>query len=175
MPTYNIVPGSKRTRAMNAVAAGSTTQTTSIIDMQGFQSAELVLALNSLTTGQVKGTVQAQMGNAANGSDMANLGGAVLTISDTAPNKLEVMEVLKPTNLRYLQFVITRNAQAAGIDSAVVTQYHSRKPPESDDATTVDQSMVVIDPEYVNAVLTVSNNTYTGSTTQFVTTARTSS
>lgn len=175
MPTYNIVPGSKRTLALGAVGAGSTQQTTSIIDMQGFQSVVFETLLGSLTTGQTKGTLQVQAGNAANGSDMANLAGALLTVNDTAANKVEVMEVLKPTNLRYLQLVFTRNSQAAAINGIMATQYHSRKPPESDDATTVDQSMVVIDPEYANAALTVSTNTYPGSTTQFVTTARTSS
>ena len=175
MATYNIVPGSKRTVVSPAIAAGSSTYTSGIIDMQGFQSIVAELLLGTLTTGQTAGVFKVQMGNAANGSDMADLAGASITVADSDASKLEVMEVVKPTNLRYLQFVFTRNAQAAAVQALLATQYHSRKPPESDDASTVAQTVVVIDPEYSNTALTVTTSTYGGSSTKFVTTARTSS
>jgi len=174
MPTQNIVTGSKRTVVFTRQVAGSSTLTSVLIDMSGFESIVFESLVESLTTGQTKGTIAVYAGNAANGSDQAALAGASLTIGDTDNGKLEVIEVFRPTGFRYVELVITRNSQAAAISSVVCTQYHSRKPPESDD-TTVAQTYLVIDPEYANSALTVTTGTYGSSTIQVVTTNRNAS
>ena len=175
MATQNIVTGSKRIVLFTAQAAGSTTLTSGVIDMSGFESIVFETLIGSLTTGQTKGTISVNAGNASNGSDMAALAGASLTIGDTDNNKLEVIEVFRPTGFRYVELVIARNSQAAAIQSVVCTQHHSKKPPESDDASTVAQTYLVVDPEYSNTQLTVTTATYGGSTTQVVTTSRNAS
>jgi hypothetical protein len=171
----NVVLSSKRTRVSNAVAAGTAAVNCSILDMQGFESVVGVCSLNALTASQVT-SIKAQAGNAANGSDMADLAGAVTpAAADADGNKLLVLEVVKPTNFRYLRFVINRGTANAQIDGVVATQYFSHKPPESDDATTVSKTLLSIDPEYANAALTVTTTTYNTSTTAIASTARTSS
>jgi hypothetical protein len=175
MPSRNVVTGSKRTVLFTPQVAGSSTLTSGVLDMSGFETAVFSILIGSLTAGQTKGTIQVYAGNLANGSDAALLAGASITIQDADTGKLEVIEVFRPTGFRYLELVITRNTQAAAISSAVVTQYHSKKPPESDDATTVAQTYLVVDPEYSNSALTVTTSTYGNSATQVVTTNRNSS
>lgn len=171
----NTATSSKRTVVFPPQAAGSTVLTSGVLDMQGFNSVIFETLIGALTTGQVKGVISVNAGNLSNGSDMAPLGGATITINDTDTGKLEVIEIVKPTAFRYLQLVITRNAQAAAISSVVATAYGAHRGPTSDDPTTVAQTVVVIDPEYVNTALTPAALTYPTTTTTIVSTTRTSS
>lgn len=173
MAHNNVVPSSKRTVLYTPQAAASSTLTGAVIDMQGFENIVFETLVGAVTAGQTLGTIKVQAGNVANGSDMADLAGATLTIADADTGKLEVIEVSRPTGFRYVRLVLTRNSQAAAISSVVYTQYHSHKQPESDDATTVAQTLLSIDPEYSDSALTVTTTTY--GTTKVATTARNSS
>lgn len=175
MATQNVVTGSKRTVLFTPQAAANTVLTSGLIDMSGFESIVFEVLIGALTAGQTKGTIQVNAGVQANGSDQAALAGALVTIGDADTGKLEVIEVFRPTGMRYVELVLTRNTQAAAISSVTCTQYHSKKPPESDDATTVAQTYLVVDPEYANAQVTVTTATYGNSTTQVVTTSRNAS
>jgi len=171
----NVVSSSKRTRVSNAVAAGTSVINTTVLDMQGFESAVGVCSLGALTATQVT-QLKAQAGNKLDGSDMADLAGAITPqAADGDSNKALVLEVVKPTGFRYLRFVVVRGTANAAIDSVVATQYHSHKQPESDDAATVSKTLISIDPEYANEALTVMTTTYPGTTTAVASTARTSS
>ena len=171
----NVVLNSKRTRVVNSTAAGTTAINGSILDMQGFETVVGECLLGALTATQVT-SLKAQAGNLANGSDMADLAGAVTAnAADADSNKLLVLEVVKPTAFRYLRFVVNRGTANAAVDGVVATQYATHKGPESDDATTVSSTVVSVDPEYSNAQLTVTTTTYGSSTTKVATTARNAS
>jgi len=171
----NIVTASKRTRVSNAVVAGTSAINTTILDMQGFESVIGECCLGTLTATQTT-ALKAQAGNVANGSDMADLAGAVTpNAADADSNKVLVLEVVKPTNFRYVRFVVVRGTANAVIDSVVATQFCSHKQPESDDPATVSKTLLSIDPEYANAALTVTTTTYPGTTTAVTSTSRTSS
>ncbi len=170
----NIVLSSKRLVAFTPQAAGSSTLTSGVIDMDGHVSAVIETLIGSLTAGQTKGTIQINGGNASNGSDQAALAGALITINDADTGKLEVIEVYKPPAIRYIEIVITRNTQACAVSSCVVTLHGTRKAPDSDDPATVAQTLLAVDPVYANSALTVANTVYPGSTTQIVNTMRTS-
>ena len=171
----NVVLSSKRTRVSNAVAAGTTAIDCATLDMQGFESVVGECALGALTATQVT-ALKAQAGNKSDSSDMADLAGAVTAAAaDADGNKLLVLEVVKPTNFRYVRFVVSRGTANAVIDSVVATQFFSHKPPESDDATTVSATTLSVDPEYVTTGVTVTTTTYGTSSTAIASTARTSS
>lgn len=170
----NVVLSSKRIVAFTPQAAANTVLTSGIIDMDGHNSAVFETLIGALTGGQTKGVIQINGGQLANGSDMAALAGTSITIQDGDTAKLEVIEVVRPPKMRYLEIVITRNSQAAAISSVVVTLHGTRKAPDSDDATTVAQTLVCVDPVYVNSGLTVTQSTYPGSTTVISNTMRTS-
>lgn len=154
-----IVPNSKTTRVSNAVAAGTSNVNCTVLDMQGYETAVGVCALNALTATQVTG-MKAQAGNASDGSDMADLvGAATNAAADADGNKLLILEVVKPTNFRYLRFVVTRGTANAVIDSVVATQYAPHRAPATQDATTVSQTTVAIDPEVSTTGVTTSSVT----------------
>ena len=153
---------SKTTRVSNAVAAGLTAVNCTILDMQGYESVLGVCALNTLTATQVT-NLKAQAGNVANGSDMADLAGAITSnAADADSNKLLMLEVIKPTGFRYLRFVVDRGTANAAIDSVVATQFTTHKAPTTQDTATVSQSTVSVDPEYTNSQLSTSTTTING-------------
>jgi hypothetical protein len=150
---------SKTTRVSNAVAAGTSAVNCTILDMQGFEGVLGICSLNTLVATQVT-SLKAQAGNQANGSDMADLAGAITSnAADADSNKLLMLEVIKPTGFRYLRFVVNRGTANATIDSVTATQFSTHKAPTTQDATTVSQSTVSIDPEYSNSQLSTSTTT----------------
>jgi len=169
----------KRTRLVNATAAGTSNIVSGVLlDMQGFDGAEFVCALGTLTAGQQTG-IKVQGGQKSDGSDLADLVGAATPLAaDADSNKLLVLDVFR-TPFRYLKLTVLRGTANAVIDGAFVTQYGagagSRKTPESDDATTVSATRVAVWPQYTNTQLTNTTITYPGSTTSINTTYRNAS
>jgi Flp pilus assembly CpaE family ATPase len=140
----NLLKNIKITRAMNAIAAGTTNQNSSVIDMQGFEGVAFVAAFGALTATAVTG-IKVQQGTLADGSDMADLAGSALAIPDTDDNKLLVTDVYRPIE-RYVRLVVTRGTANAVIDSVSALQYSSRVKPTTQDSATVSGSELSISP-----------------------------
>lgn len=139
-----------------ATVAGSTTLTGPVIDMQGFEEIVFEVLLGALTTGQTLGVLQVQGGNAANGSDMANLIGATITVADADANKMEILSVFRQQT-RYVRLVYTRNTQAAAVQAITYMQNTGqRKQPLAALDTTVGQATLAVEPQYTNTQLTTS-------------------
>lgn len=131
----NLSKDVKTTRGKNAVAAGTSNQTSSIIDMAGFAGVRAVALLGTLTATQVT-SLKAQVGNASDGSDMADLSGAVTAnMADADSNKLLILDVLKPSGYRYIQFVIQRATANAVIDGLLIDQYGTSNVPVTQGST----------------------------------------
>ena len=163
---------SKTTRVVNATAAGTTAINGTVLDMQGFESVLFICLMNTLVATQVTG-LKAQVGNAANGSDMADLvGAATSNAADADSNKLLMLEVVKPTNMRYCRCVVTRGTANATIDGVTATQFAAHKAPTTQDST-VSQSTVSIDGEVSTSGVTTSTKTI--NSTNVVSTYRSSS
>lgn len=161
-------------RVSNAVVAGTSSVNCTHVDMQGFERVLGICSLNTLTASQVT-MLKAQAGNAADDSDMADLAGATTAAAaDADSNKTLLLEVVKPTNFRYLRFVVVRGTANAAIDGVVSIKTVTHKGPESQ-GPTVSQALVSVDPEYSNSQLTVTTGTYGNSTTQVATTSRNAS
>ena len=125
-------------RVMNAVAAGTTDQTTSVVDMTadgGWESAEFVAAFGTLTAGQVtKMKIQQSSddGVADAYSDLA--GSLTASLADGDSNKFIRYEVLAPEKA-YLKAVLDRGTQNAVIDGVFVILRRGRKLPLTQSST----------------------------------------
>lgn len=124
----------KITRVMNAVAAGTTDQNGTVLDMQGFDGVMFIAAFGTLTATQVT-SIKAQQGTLSDGSDMADLAGsAVGPLADTDGNKCLVLDVYRPQE-RYVRCVVDRGTANAVIDGVDAIQYDTRYKPTTHDAT----------------------------------------
>lgn len=131
----NLIKNEKFTRVLNAVAAGTSLQTGSVIDMQSWDAVTFVVAFGTITSGAAT-SIKVQQGAAADGSDMADLAGTLLSIADTDDNKLALIEVYRPQK-RYVRVAVVRGTQNAVIDGAFAIQRGCRIKPVTHDTTTV--------------------------------------
>lgn len=142
----NLSKGIKITRALNAVAAGTTSQNGSILDMSGFDGVMFVAALGTLTATQVT-SLKAQQGALVGGGDMADLAGsAVGPLADADSNKCLVLDVYRPQK-RYVRPVVVRGTANAVIDGVIAIQYSARVKPTIHDAATIAASELHVSPE----------------------------
>lgn len=134
----------KMTRVMNSVAAGVTNQTSTTIDMQGFEGVQFLTSLGAITAGAITG-VKIQQGNMADGSDAQDLAGTNISVPDTSSNKSVISDLFKPTK-RYVRVVVTRATQNSVIDGVVAQQYGGRIFPTVNDAATVTGYKYLVSP-----------------------------
>lgn len=132
----NLLKDVKITRVMNAVAAGTTAQNGTTLDMSGWDGVLFVASLGTLTATQVT-SLKAQQGNAANLSDAQDLANTLTgPMADGDSNKCLVLDVYRPTD-RYVRCVVGRGTANAVIDGVIAIQYRGRKAPVTQDTTTI--------------------------------------
>ncbi len=132
----NLSKDVKITRVLNAVAAGTSNQNGSAVDMSGFDGVMFIASFGTLTATQVT-SLKAQQGNLSNMSDAADLAGTnVGPLADGDSNKALVLDVYRPTD-RYVRPVVVRGTANAVIDSVIAIQYRGRKMPVVQDTTTI--------------------------------------
>lgn len=122
-------------RVMNAVAAGVTSQTSSAVDMTGWDSVEFVALLGSLTVSQVTKLKAAQSSDDAGADDYTDLAGsATAQFADAHSNKLGRLEINRPLK-RYVKCTIVRGTANAVIDGMIAILRRARKVPIAQDAS----------------------------------------
>lgn len=132
----NLLKDIKLTRVLNSVAAGTTNQTGSTLDMSGWDGVTFIAMLGALTATQVTG-IKAQQGQASNMSDAADLQGTnVGPMADGDSNKCIVLDVYRPVE-RYVRCILIRGTANAVIDGVIAVQYRGRKSPVVQDTTTI--------------------------------------
>jgi hypothetical protein len=134
----------KRTRVINATAAGVTAINGTGIDMQDFDSVTFEVAMGALSATQVTG-LKAQ-GSNDNGSvdPYADITGAATAAAlDADSNKLLALEVNRPQK-RWIRCVVTRGTANAVIDAGIAIQSGAKKAPVTHDVTTVSQTKTVV-------------------------------
>ncbi len=131
----------KSTRPINSTAAGTSAVNGSVIDMTGFNAVRFTALLGTLTATQVT-ALKAQQGNAANGSDMADIAGAVTpAAADADSNKLLMLDVnVSKITKRYVRPVVTRGTANAVIDGVIADLYRAGTLPQTQSDTTVSQA-----------------------------------
>ena len=121
-------------RVMNSVAAGTTVQNGTTVDMQDFDGVMFVAAFGALTATQVT-SLKAQQGDQSDGSDGTDLTGSLVgPLDDADGNKVLVLDVYRPQK-RYVRPVVNRATANAVIDGVTAFRYHGRKLPIAQGAT----------------------------------------
>ncbi len=134
-------------RVVNSTAAGETNVNGSVIDMQalGADSVTFVAQFGALTSTQVT-ELKAQMGSAADGSDMADIAGSHTgPLADADSNDVLALEVVRPT-LRYVRCVVVRGTANAAIDSVLAILAMPRQKPVTQPATVI-ASQTILSPQ----------------------------
>lgn len=136
------------TRVMNAVAAGNNdVQSSTVIDMAGFEAAAFVASLGAIAAGGAA-TVTVWQGNQPNMADGAPLVNAQVAYTDADDDLVAIIDVGKPMG-RYLQ---ARIARAAGgdttIDGVLALQYRARNAPVVQGATVLG-TVVLVSPNTI--------------------------
>ena len=142
----NLSKETKVTRVMNAVAAGTTDQTGSSVDMQGFEGVMFVAALGTLTATQVTELKAQQSSDDGSVDTFADLTGTKTTaMSDDDDNQVIVLDIYKPVE-RYVRPILLRETANAVIDGIIAIQYRPKKKPTTHCATTVQATETHVSP-----------------------------
>lgn len=132
----NSANSEKAIRVLNAVAAGTSDQTSSAIDTQGFEGVKIYTSFGTITSGAVT-SVKVQQSSDDGGSDAyADLLGSAITVADDDDNQVTVHDIYRPRD-RYLKVVVDRGTQNAVIDGIVAVLYGAKESPTTDDSSTV--------------------------------------
>jgi hypothetical protein len=124
----------KTIRVLNAVAAGTTDQNSSVVDTAGYEAVRFVALFGALTASQVT-SVKVQQGALSDGSDMADLEGTSTgPLADADSNKALIVEVVRPRE-RYVRLVVDRGTANAVIDGVIAELYQPRVMPITQDTT----------------------------------------
>lgn len=134
---------SKIIRVMNAVAAGTSDQTSSAVNMAGWESVEFVALFGTATTTHVT-KLKAQQSSDDGSSDAYDdlEGSATSQMGDTDSNKIVRLEVVKPRK-QYVKCVIDRGTANIVIDGmiAILRKSHN-EPITQDSSVSVNKSVV---------------------------------
>jgi hypothetical protein len=133
-------------RVMNAVAAGTTDQTTTTVDMQRWDGVMFVALFGALTATQVT-SIYARQGQASNMADAADLAGTRTgPLADADSNKALALDLYRPQE-RYVNCVVDRGTANAVIDGVLAIRYRGVKRPTAQDVTTLAASKVKVSPD----------------------------
>ncbi len=140
MMNHNLNTDVKISRVMDAVAAGTTDQNGTGVDMKGYDGVMFIASFGELTTSQVT-SIHAEQGtdNSADWQDLEST--SVGPMADDDDNQLLVLDIYRPTD-RYVRPVVDRGTANAVIDGIVALRYHAQSKPTTHDASTVSASEV---------------------------------
>lgn len=130
----NLLDEIKITRVMNAVAAGTSVQTSSEVDMQNWDGVQFVALFGTLTATQVTAIKAAQdvVTGMAGAADL--LGTLVGPLADADSNKCLVLDIYRPQE-RFVRCVVNRATANAVIDGVIAIQYRGRVQPATQAAS----------------------------------------
>ena len=129
----NLSRAAKATRVMTAVAAGTSDQNSSSVDMTGYGSVQFVTLFGAIVSGAVT-SVKTQ--TSSDGSTFNDLLGTAITVADDNDNQAVIHDIGNPRE-RYLRVVVDRGTQNATIDGYIALQYAANIEPVTYDASTV--------------------------------------
>lgn len=133
----NLLKRTKTTRVMNAVAAGTTDQTSSWVDMANFDGVMFTIAFGTIT-GTAVTSVKLQGATDGSGTGATDLTGTSITVADTDDNKVAILDLYQPDRTyRYIAAYVDRGTANAVIDGITAIQYAPRNLPTTQDSTTV--------------------------------------
>jgi hypothetical protein len=135
----------KITRIMNGVAAGQTAQTSSAVNMAGYDGCLFIGLFGALTSTQVtsmKAQQSSDDGSSDAYSDLAE--SSTDALADADGNKMLLIDIFRPEK-QYLKAVISRGTANAVIDGIIAIQYAGRDCPITQ-GTTVKELVSLVTP-----------------------------
>jgi predicted ribosome-associated RNA-binding protein Tma20 len=126
----------KAIRIMNGVVAGTTDQTSSAVDTQGYDGVKFYTAFGAITAGAVTSVKVQQSSDDGAVDTYADLTGTAITVADDDDNQLTVHDIYRPRE-RYLKVVVDRGVQNAVIDGVIAVLYGAKEMPTISDSATV--------------------------------------
>lgn len=123
----------KTVRVSNAVAVGTTTITSSAVDMSGYEGVRFIVLFGTITDGTPN--IQGRQGQVSNMSDGASLAGTDVAMLDADDNKIGILEIYRPAE-RYVDCQVVRGgATGCVIDAIIAELYGPRVMPITQDST----------------------------------------
>ena len=136
----NISRGVKFTRVLDAVAAGTSDQNSSSVDMKSYDAVTFCVGFGAITASAV---TSIKLQGSGDDSSFSDLAGTAITVADSDDDKIVLAEINQPQQ-RYVRCVVDRGTQNAVIDFAVALQSKANKAP-------VTQSSTVLGSEFHQA------------------------
>lgn len=133
-------------RVMNGVAAGTSVQTSSVIDMAGYDGVKINTAFGAITTGAVTSVKLQQSSDDGAADAYSDLEGSSVTVADDDDNQVVIHDLYRPQK-RYVKVVVTRGTQNAVIDGITAMRYGARKHPTTDDSATIVSRKLLASPD----------------------------
>ena len=129
------------TQHMNAVAAGTSTQTSAAaLDMAGYEGCIFIASLGTVTdTSALALTVLGVATNVVSGG-VAVTGAAASFTALTSSNTMLVVDVIRPAT-RYLYVTLARATANAVINCIIAIRYRARNKPVTLDATVLASAL----------------------------------
>lgn len=139
----DLLAHAKVTRVSDAVAAGTSTVTSTALNMDGFDSCVFLVAFGAIVSGAVT-SIKAQISaDDADADAYADLAGTSQTVADTDDDKVFGIVIHQPTDVDatasggcYLKCIVLRATQNSTVDGIIALQYNARDIPVTHDATT---------------------------------------
>lgn len=132
-------------RILNAVAAGTSAQTSSAVDMSGAEGCLFQVAFGTITTGSVVSIKLQQSDDDGSADDYTDIAGSAVAVADTLSNKVACIFIQRPLK-KYLKLVITRTTQNAVIDGVIAIKTNLKKVPATQGSTIVATSKTLVTP-----------------------------
>ena len=136
----NVSRGIKFTRVMDAVAAGTSDQNSSSVDMKSYDAVTFCVGFGAITASAVT-SIKVQ--GSDDDSAWSDLAGTAVSVADSDDDKIVLAEINCPQQ-RYLRVVVDRGTQNAVIDFGVALQSKANAAP-------VTQSSSVLGSEFHQA------------------------
>lgn len=128
MQLTSILKDCKITLGLTNVAAGTSAQSTSALDMSGFDGVIFIAVLNTVVDGSVLTLTAYDNATNTNSGGTAVTGGATNAVTAaTSSNTVIVLDVIRPAG-RYVYATLTRTAQNATIGGIIAIQYKGKGP-----------------------------------------------
>lgn len=131
---FELAKDCKVVRLMNAVAAGTSDQTSSYVDTNGYENVAFLTAFGTIDGGAVT-SVKLQ-DCATSGGSYNDIASSKQTVADSNDNKVTVHEIVRP-KLRYVQVYIDRGTANAVIDGVWAFLYNGHKTPITADSSVI--------------------------------------
>ena len=138
----NLSTAAKVTRVMNGVAAGTTDQNSTSVDMKGFDAVQFVALFGTIDATAVT-SVKAQ--GSSDNSTWSDLASTAVSVADDDDNQAVILDLNKPSQ-RYVRCVVDRGTANAVIDGVIALQYHATHEPVTHDSSTVAASETHLSP-----------------------------